>query len=499
MTADEIMSQNTPIRPNSSQNPPSYDAIGQTRKASTSRRYSTLPSKKHVHMQVQHASLNQGDPRRSMMMRQSMIPEVERVNSRLLPAIITPVPLETRGGYFIPDVSPVLVPPRVVTQMADRIEESDVEEGCRITCCETTTARRTFQAVLLGQMLSLCLCGTGVSSQLLAGMGFNAPAAQSFFNYFFLFFVYGLVLMFRSGDKNLCSVLRKRGWKYFLLAIIDVEANYMIVYAYQHTNLTSIQILDCSTIPVVMILSWLFLSVRYLFIHLVGVSICLAGIGLIIFADSQSGRGAEGGSDRLLGDLLCLGAALFYGAANVTEEFLVKQYDRFEYLGIVGLFGCLISSVQLAIFERESLTSFNWNLEALLYCCLFTVCMFAFYSMVSIVMQKSSALMFNLSVLTADFYTLLAGIYIFSYKFDFLYLLSFFVVITGSLIFSARKTEEKSRAETDCVANVFCFCCPWICQCCDGLKPRPAYTVREAEQERSSLGAPESEERTPSL
>jgi solute carrier family 35 protein F1/2 len=142
------------------------------------------------------------------------------------------------------------------------------------------------------------------------------------------------------------NVLQKRGWKYLILAFVDVQANYLIVYAYQFTNLTSIQILDCSVIPVVMVLSYLFLSVRYLISHLVGVSVCLIGIGLVIYADVLSGKGAEGGQDRLLGDLLCLGAALLYGVANVTEEFLVKQYDRFEYLGLVGLFGSIIACIQ---------------------------------------------------------------------------------------------------------------------------------------------------------
>ena len=89
-------------------------------------------------------------------------------------------------------------------------------------------------------------------------------------NYFFLAFVYGIVLIFRNGEKNLLSVMRIRGWKYFILAFIDVEANYIIVYAYQFTYLTSIQLLDCSTIPIVMILSFLFLSTRYLIPHIIG-------------------------------------------------------------------------------------------------------------------------------------------------------------------------------------------------------------------------------------
>lgn len=96
-----------------------------------------------------------------------------------------------------------------------------------------------------------------------------------------------------------------------------------------------------------MVLSWLFLSVRYLVPHLIGVLVCLLGIGLIIYADAVSGKGSEGGQDRLLGDLLCLAAALLYGVANVTEEFLVKQYDRFEYLGMVGMFGSVIASIQM--------------------------------------------------------------------------------------------------------------------------------------------------------
>lgn len=101
---------------------------------------------------------------------------------------------------------------------------------------------RRIKTFFLGQLLSLCLCGTGISSELLAKSGFNAPAGQSFATYFFLFFVYGVMIIFREGDKSFAQVLRKRWWKYFLLAIIDVEANYLIVKAYQYTNLTSIQV-----------------------------------------------------------------------------------------------------------------------------------------------------------------------------------------------------------------------------------------------------------------
>ena len=37
-------------------------------------------------------------------------------------------------------------------------------------------------------------------------------------------------------------VLHKNWWNYIILRVIDVEANYMVVRAYEYTNLTTIQV-----------------------------------------------------------------------------------------------------------------------------------------------------------------------------------------------------------------------------------------------------------------
>jgi solute carrier family 35 protein F1/2 len=37
-------------------------------------------------------------------------------------------------------------------------------------------------------------------------------------------------------------ILKRRGWKYLLMGLVDVEANYTVVKAYQYTTLTSIQV-----------------------------------------------------------------------------------------------------------------------------------------------------------------------------------------------------------------------------------------------------------------
>ncbi|EDL25803.1 solute carrier family 35, member F2 [Mus musculus] len=99
-----------------------------------------------------------------------------------------------------------------------------------------------LKTIALGQMLSLCICGTAITSQYLAEKyRVNTPMLQSFINYCLLFLVYTLMLAFQSGSDNLLEILRRKWWKYTLLGLADVEANYLIVRAYQYTTLTSVQ------------------------------------------------------------------------------------------------------------------------------------------------------------------------------------------------------------------------------------------------------------------
>lgn len=44
-------------------------------------------------------------------------------------------------------------------------------------------------------------------------------------------------------------------WKYVLICIADVEGNYLVVLAYKYTSISSAMLLDCFTIPVVMVCS----------------------------------------------------------------------------------------------------------------------------------------------------------------------------------------------------------------------------------------------------
>uniref|UniRef100_A0A8C0F4I2 Solute carrier family 35 member F2 n=1 Tax=Bubo bubo TaxID=30461 RepID=A0A8C0F4I2_BUBBB len=303
-------------------------------------------------------------------------------------------------------------------------------------------SRHILKTIILGQMLSLFICGTAVTSQYLAEQyQVNTPMFQSFINYSLLLLVYTTMLAFRTGSDSLWQILKQRWWKYLFLGLADVEANYMIVKAYQYTTLTSVQLLDCFGIPVLMALSWFILRARYRLIHFLAVAVCLLGVGTMVGADILAGRQESEGSDVVIGDVLVLLGASLYAISNVSEEYIVKNLSRVEFLGMVGLFGTIISGLQLAIVEHRELMRIQWNWKIALLFAVFALCMFGLYSFMPVVIKVTSATSVNLGILTADLYSLFFGLFLFFYKFSGLYILSFVIIMVGFILYCSTPTR----------------------------------------------------------
>uniref|UniRef100_A0A8C1NXJ3 Info solute carrier family 35 member F2, like n=1 Tax=Cyprinus carpio TaxID=7962 RepID=A0A8C1NXJ3_CYPCA len=304
-----------------------------------------------------------------------------------------------------------------------------------------------FKTLLMGQGLSALICGTAVTSQYLASVYYlNTPMLQSLINYILLGITYTTALIFRRGDGNILQILKTKWWKYLLLGLTDVEANYAVVKAYQYTTLTSIQLLDCFIIPVLMILSWFFLKTRYRIIHYVAVCICLAGVGAMVGADILAGQDQGSSSDILLGDGLVLVSATLYAISNVCQEYTVKNLSRVEFLGMVGLFGSIISAIQLAILEHNEVSKIQWTWEIALILAGYALCMYGFYSFMPVVIKMSSATAVNLSLLTGDLFSLFCGLFLFQYAFSGLYIVSLVVILVGFIMFNTVPTLNPALA-----------------------------------------------------
>ncbi|KAG7459176.1 solute carrier family 35 member F2-like [Solea senegalensis] len=297
------------------------------------------------------------------------------------------------------------------------------------------------KTLAMGQGLAVLICGTAISSQYLATkFHVNTPMLQSLLNYTLLCATYTTMLLCRTGDGNIFQILRSRWWKYLLLGLVDVEANYAVVKAYQYTTLTSIQLLDCFVVPVLMLLSWWVLKTRYRLVHYVAVCICLLGVGAMVGADLLAGRDQGSTSNILLGDGLVLISATLYAVSNVCQEYTVKNLSREEFLGMIGLFGTVISTVQMVILERNEVTNIQWSWEVGLLFAAFALCMYTLYSCMPIVVRLSSATSVNLSLLTADLFSLFCGIFLFRYHFSGLYLVSLVVILIGFITYNVVPT-----------------------------------------------------------
>ncbi|CAL8097716.1 unnamed protein product [Orchesella dallaii] len=312
--------------------------------------------------------------------------------------------------------------------------------------------RTRWAAAAIGQMLSLILCVSAVTSVYLTDVyNLHISNAQNFVFYVLLSAIFTSALACRPESGNLFSVMKYRGWKYFLLAVADAEANYLVVKAYQYTTLTSVQLLDCFTIPTVLLLSCILLGVRYRACHLIGVIVCLLGVCCLVWADTQEGIPFGQGSERLLGDLLCLSGAFLYGVSNVAQEFLVKTFDIVEFLGMIGLFGSAVTGMQAVLFEYDQVTSAVVNGSPMPLALLggYALAQLSFYVLAAFMMKLSGATTYNLSILTADFYSLIVGIFLFQYQFHALYFMSFLFVIIGVVMFSLKPTIQVLSSELD--------------------------------------------------
>lgn len=102
-------------------------------------------------------------------------------------------------------------------------------------------SRTLIKTIICGQILSLTLCGVGTTSAALAKWyNVRVPGFQAFLTYTLICLTAGTKLAFDS--KKFKEVIKERGWKYLLLGIADVEANFLLVKAYTFTTLTSAQV-----------------------------------------------------------------------------------------------------------------------------------------------------------------------------------------------------------------------------------------------------------------
>ncbi|KAF8419455.1 solute carrier family 35 member SLC35F1/F2/F6 [Tirmania nivea] len=296
--------------------------------------------------------------------------------------------------------------------------------------------KRFWLVLFIGQILALCITGSTTFSGLLVRLGTSIPAFQNIFVYILLNLVYTSYTLYVYGLRNYVQMLQRDGWKYFILAFLDVEGNYFVVLAYRYTTVLSAQLINFWAIVVVVIISFSILKVRYHWAQILGILVACGGMGLLMASDHiHRGSTIGGAPNELKGDLFMLLGATFYGFSNVTEEFLVSKRPLYEVVGQIGFWGIFINGVQAAIFDREQFKNAVWDRRVGGYIIGFTLCLFTFYTIAPILFRMASAAFFNISLLTANFWVLLIGLVVFRDTIMWLYGVAFTCIVVGLVIY----------------------------------------------------------------
>lgn len=294
-------------------------------------------------------------------------------------------------------------------------------------------------SVALCQTLSLLITGTGLTSALLASRGVSLPSSQSCLNYLLLL-LFLPVFLYRRHCQGFRLTVRSKWWLYVGLAVCDVEANFLVVLAYQYTYLSSVMLLDCFTIPCVMLLGRFILDHRFSWMQLLGVLICVAGIVALLVSDwTESAFGQTTAPNPILGDVLCLAGAILYAVSNTGQELVVtKDGSKIEYLAMLALFAAPLSVGQSAAVDHATWLQTPWSWQVVGLMLGFAVCLFLIYTMVPVALEREGATFLNLNLLTSDVFAIVAGVYLFGYKFTVLYIVAAVLIVAGLIVYNIR-------------------------------------------------------------
>ncbi|KAH8980384.1 solute carrier family 35 member SLC35F1/F2/F6 [Lactarius hatsudake] len=357
--------------------------------------------------------------------------------------------------------------PGDATATHPEIDSSSVGALCRSSWKRFASiwTKRFVLSLLAGQIVSLCITCTSVATEELTFRNWALPTTQTFFLYLSLFVTYTPYTIYwcmlpildimqkwtlcqaTDGFDGWLKVIYERGWKYIILAACDVEGNFLVVKAYQYTDLLSCMLLEAWAIPVCMFFSYVHMRTRFHWTQILGVVICVAGLCLLVASDQITNKSWTA-LDKGKGDAFMIIGATLYGFTNATEEFLVRRSPLYEVLGQLGMWGMIINGVQASILEHKKMRESTWSGANLTLVFAYTAAMFVMYTVAPLLYRLASSTYYNLSLRSANFYGLIFGIFLFHYKPYWLYFPSFAVVISGLVVYFCHSTPEQ-EGKTD--------------------------------------------------
>jgi solute carrier family 35, member F1/2 len=351
-----------------------------------------------------------------------------------------------------------------------------------------------WQTLLFGQALALIACAVNASGFSLA---YQYGVRTQFFQLFWTYLILSFHLLLRSDIKaseegfavlGISTIrLRLPLWKYLVMAVMHVLPNVLVLLSFKYTSLSNSILLGSLCVPSVMFFSRLLLKTRFCRNQYLGVLLCVLGGALIVYSDAVADTmhapqvmeavnlpaidlpGDVTTSTEALplpdhhdhdnhqyyyGDLIAIAASLVYGLDNTLSEYSVKNIDRVEYLGMIGLLGMILSAGASVMFEGDALVelllSVIDNPLVLLQLAIFALSNACFYIAGSIFLTVSDATLLELSLQTTNVWVLFFSIVTYHIYPSAFFYLSSICMISGVVLYESKNCvrHKNERKET---------------------------------------------------
>jgi drug/metabolite transporter (DMT)-like permease len=298
------------------------------------------------------------------------------------------------------------------------------------TCLRQLFAKRWF-VLVAWHLGSILLCGLNVFNALLASAnGHTLPFLQ-------LAATYTLVLLMHVWRYSKSDI----SWlKYIIVSIFSGAGDALAIYAYNTTSLSSAMLLSTTVVFWVAPLTFLVLGRARSVVQVSSIFVGFAGVAILCWADGFQDM-------HWLGNALALGAALAYAASNVLEELLVQTAPVTIFLCRLSMFLCPVDIAIGAIVEWQAIIEYDWRPKICIFVVAYAVLLAIYYSFIPFVLQFSSAMEMNISLLSSNFFSLAVSIAAFGQKADWRYLVGFCCVPLATALYTLFPPKEVAPSD----------------------------------------------------
>ena len=220
---------------------------------------------------------------------------------------------------------------------------------------------------------------------------------------------------------------------------------------YSLTTITSVMILMVFTVPSAVVLSVLFMRVKYSITHYLSWALSILAVIAVVICDIifENSTSDKETFDIIIGDLLWLLGVFILAGSNVYEEWLLNKgfalREIFAYMAPTGLIFALWESFILGEISIISHMDKDDIVEWALFYLGFVIVNLMIYHFIIYFISKAGATMMNIGNLTSSVYSMIFDIFLFNGRFKWFYLIGFFFQVAAIVIYSIKDPEYPTK------------------------------------------------------